>query len=128
MRFDLDGHTFDGPEPAGKDGRALYARVIAALKTFGIEDILDEGGEREVRRWIGFSRLLGASPLGASLVDATFRGWTVDGLPFSLEAFDASGRWGEPYLAAIRVWTESGFFHVAAPPSPSHPSGDTGTD
>jgi hypothetical protein len=130
MRFDLDGHTFEGPEPTGFD---LYDKVWTSLAQMGFAHICPTGvpsNPQELAQLMTLGRLLMATPQGRALVGHTLAGWTVDGVPLTNESiltiFGVAGRRQEPGAASVRIWREAGFFRLAGagavealPPTPT---------
>ena len=128
MRFELDGHIYEGPTPSGSDGLALYARVWATLAQLGqLERHLLDGAVslEEATALVTLARLLCAAPTGQALIVATLAGYTVDGQRIHTESipgiYGTPGRWSEHGTAAVRVWKEAGFFRVAGTGSPALP-------
>lgn len=118
MQFAVDGHEYAGTMPTGSDGLDLFEKVAATLKAFGYGELALAPGltAEELKRFIPLARDMASSQLGRQLILQTLRGWTVDGTLITSEVysvlFTSSRRFVEPGAAAVRIWSEAGFFHV----------------
>lgn len=113
MRIEIDGVTFEGPEPTGEAGLKLYQQVWAVLVALGQGDLTRD--VTDARRLVALPRVLMASPVFPQLFRSTLAGWSRDGHPYLWESVPTlcAGRLWEPATIVLRVWTEAGFFDVA---------------
>lgn len=112
MRFAVGGVVYAGPEPSGARAEKLYDVVMSSLVQLG------EAGFKPGNQFTALAlvRKLSACALREQLLAETFRGWTVDARAYDREAHAEifPGFGVGPYVAALNVWVQSGFFTVPA--------------
>ena len=115
MRVETESLAFEGPEPAGPEGRALRAAALPVIaETEAL--VLIARGQRD-RSVLGgiistWCARVEVHPRGLPLLLQTFNGWTVDGLPVTratIEGLPLTSA-SEPWEALFEVWSRLGFF------------------